>query len=101
MGLSEEQTPREIRLEHDWYSFTADPASKIRIWNQMLDEEEFMMHKYPLWRHWDEFTKEDVRRRTKALMKTMILRACGYVATDFEDSPNNFYRGPPTNRRCL
>jgi len=101
MDISEEQSPRQITHQSEWYHFTADPASKIRVWNKMLNDEDFMRHMYSMWRHWDEYTKEDVRRRTKALMKTMILRACGYVATDFKDFANPWHRGLTSDKRCL
>lgn len=99
--MTEKLTPKPLIHDSEWYNFTSDPASKIRIWNQMLDDEEYMMHKCHMWRHYTDYDKEDIRRRSKALMRTMILRACGYVATDFKDSPNNFYRGPTSDKRCL
>jgi len=94
MGSSEKLTPRRISPESEWYNFTSDPTSKIQFWENELSKDRWFEKVYAtMWRHYDEYDREDIRRRTKALMKIMILRACGYVVSDFKDFENRFYRG--------
>jgi len=87
-------SPPRITVISDWYRTyhsDAEMIERIKLWtDHIMKDDKFMLTIYQMWKGYDDEEKAELRHRTLLLMKIVILRAHGYVASDFKQFKNPF-----------
>lgn len=96
MARFREDTMLQVTIDNDWYNHNDSEngmINKIMRWDSIIDTDDFMEGRYGRnWRLLSDDGKEELRRRNKWHLRTIILRANDIVASDFEIFNNQFYR---------
>ena len=91
----EKPSPPRVNVHSDWYrTYENDKemVERLKFWEGQIndDEEKLMLTMYQMWKGYTEEEKAELRHRTILLMRIVILRAHGYVASDFKQFKNPF-----------